>query len=171
MGTAVTIQEMVFGNRGRDCATGVAFTRDPSTGQKVRFGEYLCNAQVSRLPGLMSERGSEAHLRFCSFGLAGRLTQGEDVVAGIRTPLPLVDMQRDFPQAFSQLNDVFEQLEQHFHDMQDVEFTIERSLFSPLHSLPKLFLRLTLGGVPVSLWQRNSSSSRLGLGNGLLQQQ
>lgn len=96
-GTAVNLQEMVFGNRGFDCATGVAFTRDPSTGENRQFGEYLCNAQ------------------------------GEDVVAGIRTPLPLTQMQKDFPEATRQLYHIFGRLEKHFGDMQDVEFTIERS--------------------------------------------
>ncbi len=100
-GTGVNVQTMVFGNRGEQCATGVAFTRDPGTGERRIYGEYLVNAQ------------------------------GEDVVAGIRTPLPILDgdgtpgLGRDFPQAFSDLEAVCRTLEQHRGDMQDVEFTIE----------------------------------------------
>jgi len=96
MGTAVNVQEMVFGNMGNDSATGVAFTRNPSTGENKRYGEYLANAQ------------------------------GEDVVAGIRTPHPIIDMQKEFPEVAKQLWDVFALLEKHFKDMQDIEFTIER---------------------------------------------
>ena len=104
MGTAVTVQAMVFGNLGQDCATGVAFTRDPSTGTKAYYGEYLVNAQ------------------------------GEDVVAGIRTPQPLTramagtpgsSMEESLPQSFAELARVFEALERHYRDMQDIEFTIE----------------------------------------------
>jgi pyruvate,orthophosphate dikinase len=103
-GTAVNIQSMVFGNMGDDCATGVAFTRNPSNGEKRFFGEYLPNAQ------------------------------GEDVVAGIRTPLPIskaqvVDDQKSLeetmPQAYAQLEDVYKKLEAHYRDMQDIEFTIQ----------------------------------------------
>jgi pyruvate,orthophosphate dikinase len=103
-GTAVNVQSMVFGNMGDDCATGVAFTRNPSTGEKKFFGEYLPNAQ------------------------------GEDVVAGIRTPLPIsraqaVDAEKSleemFPDVYAQLVDVYEKLESHYRDMQDIEFTIE----------------------------------------------
>lgn len=95
-GTAVNVQTMVFGNLGFDCATGVAFTRDPSTGQKEVYGEYLPNAQ------------------------------GEDVVAGIRTPKPLKELGTEMPNAYKQLLDIFERLERHYHDMMDLEFTIER---------------------------------------------
>jgi pyruvate,orthophosphate dikinase len=107
-GTAVNIQAMVFGNRGDDCATGVAFTRDPSTGEKKFFGEYLINAQ------------------------------GEDVVAGIRTPQPINKVSRQdgageqttleslMPKAYAQLVKVYQKLEKHYRDMQDIEFTIER---------------------------------------------
>ncbi len=98
-GTAVNVQSMVFGNMGEDCATGVAFTRDPSTGEKHFFGEYLVNAQ------------------------------GEDVVAGIRTPLPIDDgpesLEARMPALYKQLVDVYQRLERHYKDMQDIEFTIE----------------------------------------------
>ena len=94
-GTAVNVQAMVFGNMGPRSGTGVAFTRDPSTGERHPYGEYLMNAQ------------------------------GEDVVAGIRTPLPLADLERDRPEVFQQLLTTFERLEQHYREMQDVEFTIQ----------------------------------------------
>ena len=94
-GTAVTVQSMVFGNMGDDCATGVAFTRNPSTGEKKYYGEFLVNAQ------------------------------GEDVVAGIRTPLPLDDMPAIMPDVYKQLTAVFDKLEGHYRDMQDIEFTIQ----------------------------------------------
>ena len=103
-GTAVNVQSMVFGNMGDDCATGVAFTRNPSTGEKRFFGEYLPNAQ------------------------------GEDVVAGIRTPLPISKAQKvgdersleeAMPAVYAQLEDVYKKLEGHYRDMQDIEFTIE----------------------------------------------
>ena len=94
-GTAVNVQTMVFGNRGDTSATGVAFTRDPATGKKVFYGEYLINAQ------------------------------GEDVVAGIRTPHPVAMLAKQMPAAHKELLKVRERLEQHFHDMQDLEFTIE----------------------------------------------
>ncbi|HWC66167.1 MAG TPA: pyruvate, phosphate dikinase, partial [Thermoanaerobaculia bacterium] len=101
-GTAVTVQAMVFGNLGDDCATGVAFTRNPATGEKAFYGEYLANAQ------------------------------GEDVVAGIRTPHPIAaqgrgdSLEETMPAVYSQLLKVREALEKNFHDMQDIEFTIER---------------------------------------------
>lgn len=95
-GTAVNIQAMVFGNMGEDCATGVAFTRDPSTGENVFYGEYLINAQ------------------------------GEDVVAGIRTPLPIVHMQQTMPDVYQQLLQVRDTLENHYCDMQDIEFTVQQ---------------------------------------------
>jgi pyruvate,orthophosphate dikinase len=94
-GTAVNVQTMVFGNKGWDSATGVAFSRDPSNGEKRRFGEYLKNAQ------------------------------GEDVVAGIRTPKKIDDMKEEFPEIYEELITTLEKLEQHYKDMQDIEFTIE----------------------------------------------
>lgn len=96
MGTAVNVQSMVFGNMGEDCGTGVAFTRNPSTGEKEFFGEFLCNAQ------------------------------GEDVVAGIRTPEKISALQDKMPGMFDQLNEVQRLLENHYRDMQDIEFTIEK---------------------------------------------
>jgi len=95
-GTAVNIQAMVYGNLGDDCATGVAFTRDPATGAKKLYGEFLVNAQ------------------------------GEDVVAGIRTPWPIAELAQVAPEAYRALEDVRARLEQHLRDMQDVEFTIQR---------------------------------------------
>lgn len=100
MGTAVNIQAMVYGNMGNDCATGVAFTRNPSTGENKRYGEFLPNAQ------------------------------GEDVVAGVRTPFDVHTMGQTFPKCSKQLFDIFTLLEDHYSDMQDIEFTIEdRKLF------------------------------------------
>ena len=94
-GTAVNVQEMVFGNMGNDCGTGVAFTRNPATGEKKLFGEFLMNAQ------------------------------GEDVVAGIRTPQPIEELQQTMPGAFNDFVEICNRLEKHYHDMQDMEFTIE----------------------------------------------
>ncbi len=94
-GTAVNVQAMVFGNSGDTSGTGVAFTRDPANGEKVFYGEYLMNAQ------------------------------GEDVVAGVRTPKQLAEMVEDMPESYKQLGEVFEKLEAHFKDVQDVEFTVE----------------------------------------------
>ena len=94
-GTAVNVQAMAFGNMGDDCGTGVAFTRDPSTGEKKLMGEFLTNAQ------------------------------GEDVVAGVRTPMPIAEMANKFPAAYAQFVKVCEILENHYHDMQDMEFTVE----------------------------------------------
>jgi len=94
-GTAVNVQSMVFGNMGDDCATGVAFTRNPSNGEHRFFGEYLPNAQ------------------------------GEDVVAGIRTPMPITELEKTMPAAYAQLEDVYKKLEAHYRDMQDIEFTIQ----------------------------------------------
>ncbi len=94
-GTAVNVQAMVFGNMGEDCATGVAFTRDPATGEKVFYGEYLTNAQ------------------------------GEDVVAGIRTPHPIIDLKAIMPEVYDQLVTAYQTLENHFRDMQDLEFTVQ----------------------------------------------
>ena len=94
-GTAVNVQSMAFGNMGDDCGTGVAFTRDPATGDKGLFGEFLTNAQ------------------------------GEDVVAGVRTPMPISQMAEKFPEAFAQFEQVCSTLENHYRDMQDMEFTVE----------------------------------------------
>ena len=94
-GTAVNVQAMAFGNMGDNCGTGVAFTRDPATGEKKMMGEFLTNAQ------------------------------GEDVVAGVRTPMPIQQMAEKFPAAYEQFVKVCEILENHYHDMQDMEFTIE----------------------------------------------
>src|ERR687883_129441 len=96
LGTAVNVQAMVFGNMGAESGTGVAFTRNPSTGEKTLYGEYLLNAQ------------------------------GEDVVAGIRTPQPISQLRDELPEVYEQFNSITQLLEQHYHDMQDVEFTIER---------------------------------------------
>ncbi len=94
-GTAVNVQAMAFGNMGEDCGTGVAFTRDPATGEKKLMGEFLTNAQ------------------------------GEDVVAGVRTPMPIAQMAEKFPEAFEQFKKVCQILEDHYRDMQDMEFTVE----------------------------------------------
>ncbi len=94
-GTAVNVQSMAFGNMGEDCGTGVAFTRDPATGEKKLMGEFLINAQ------------------------------GEDVVAGVRTPMPIAKMEEEFPEAFAQFKEVCSTLENHYRDMQDMEFTVE----------------------------------------------
>ncbi len=94
-GTAVNVQAMAFGNMGENCGTGVAFTRDPSTGEKKLMGEFLTNAQ------------------------------GEDVVAGVRTPMPIQEMANKFPAAYAEFVKVCEILENHYHDMQDMEFTVE----------------------------------------------
>ena len=94
-GTAVNVQSMAFGNMGDDCGTGVAFTRDPATGEKGLFGEFLTNAQ------------------------------GEDVVAGVRTPMHISEMEEKFPEAFAEFKKVCKTLEEHYRDMQDMEFTVE----------------------------------------------
>ena len=94
-GTAVNVQSMAFGNMGDDCGTGVAFTRNPATGEKKLMGEFLTNAQ------------------------------GEDVVAGVRTPMPIQEMADKFPEAFKQFEEVCQRLENHYRDMQDMEFTVE----------------------------------------------
>ena len=94
-GTAVNVQMMAFGNMGDDCGTGVAFTRDPATGNKGLFGEFLTNAQ------------------------------GEDVVAGVRTPMHIAEMEQKFPEAFKKFTEVCHTLETHYRDMQDMEFTVE----------------------------------------------
>ena len=97
-GTAVNVQAMVFGNMGDDCGTGVCFTRNPSTGKKEFYGEYLINAQ------------------------------GEDVVAGIRTPVPLIKLNKVMPKAYKQLTGLMTRLEKHYKDMQDMEFTIQENV-------------------------------------------
>ena len=97
LGTAVNVQMMVFGNMGDDCATGVAFTRNPSTGEKILYGEYLINAQ------------------------------GEDVVAGIRTPKDMIYLKDEMPEAFAEFLRIYNLLENHYRDMQDIEFTIEQN--------------------------------------------
>ena len=96
LGTAVNVQSMVFGNMGNDSGTGVAFTRDPATGDKQLYGEYLLNAQ------------------------------GEDVVAGIRTPSKISRLQQDLPQVYQQFQEIANRLEQHYRDIQDMEFTVEK---------------------------------------------
>ena len=106
-GTAVNVQMMAFGNMGDDCGTGVAFTRDPATGEKGLYGEFLTNAQ------------------------------GEDVVAGVRTPMKITEMENKFPAAFAQFKDVCKKLENHYRDMQDMEFTVEHE---------KLFMLQTRNG-------------------------
>ncbi len=106
-GTAVNVQSMAFGNMGDDCGTGVAFTRNPATGEKKLFGEFLTNAQ------------------------------GEDVVAGVRTPMPISEMAEKFPEAFAQFEKVCQILENHYRDMQDMEFTVENG---------KLFMLQTRNG-------------------------
>lgn len=107
LGTAVNIQSMVFGNMGNDSGTGVAFTRNPSTGESVLYGEYLINAQ------------------------------GEDVVAGIRTPQPIAALKEEMPEVYKQFVDTCHRLEQHYQEMQDIEFTVERG---------KLFILQTRNG-------------------------
>ncbi len=94
-GTAINVQSMVFGNMGEDCGTGVAFTRDPATGEKKFYGEYLINAQ------------------------------GEDVVAGTRTPQKIAQLEKEMPKVYHQLVDVYQTLEKHYRDMQDIEFTVQ----------------------------------------------
>ena len=106
-GTAVNVQSMAFGNMGEDCGTGVAFTRDPATGKKGLFGEFLTNAQ------------------------------GEDVVAGVRTPMHINEMEQKFPEAFKEFVEVCKKLEEHYRDMQDMEFTVEHG---------KLFMLQTRNG-------------------------
>ena len=96
LGTAVNVQCMAFGNMGQDCGTGVAFTRDPSTGEKILYGEFLVNAQ------------------------------GEDVVAGIRTPLPIAKLKEELPGVYQQFVDTCQKLENHYRDIQDIEFTVEK---------------------------------------------
>src|SRR4051812_2994444 len=106
LGTAVNVQAMVFGNMGANSGTGVAFTRNPSTGKKELYGEYLLNAQ------------------------------GEDVVAGTRTPNPISQLKKELPKVYEQFNAITQLLEQHYHDMQDCESPIERGKFWMLHPPP-----------------------------------
>ena len=107
LGTAVNVITMAFGNLGDDCGTGVCFTRNPSTGENKLYGEFLINAQ------------------------------GEDVVAGIRTPMPIAELEQKMPEIYKELCDITSNLEKTYHDMQDVEFTIERG---------KLFILQTRAG-------------------------
>ncbi|MBT7942513.1 MAG: pyruvate, phosphate dikinase, partial [Alphaproteobacteria bacterium] len=147
-GTAVNVQAMVFGNMGEDCATGVCFTRDPSTGENAFYGEFLVNAQ------------------------------GEDVVAGIRTPQPLTEagrqltapdlesMENSFPDIFADLCDVREQLERHYTDMQDMEFTVERSKLWMLQTrsgkrTTKAALKIAVDMVAEGLIDKNEAISRI----------
>ena len=104
LGTAVTVQSMVFGNMGKTSLTGVCFTRDPSTGQNVFYGEYLVNAQ------------------------------GEDVVAGIRTPRPIAELKKEFPKSYDQLYKIGQQLEKYFKEVQDLEFTVEEGILYMLQA-------------------------------------
>lgn len=106
-GTAVNVQEMVYGNSGNKSGTGVAFTRNPATGEKALFGEYLINAQ------------------------------GEDVVAGIRTPSPIATLKEEMPEVYEEFASIAQELEKHYKDMQDMEFTIENG---------KLFILQTRNG-------------------------
>ena len=132
-GTAINVQAMVFGNLGDDCATGVAFTRDPSTGEKRFYGEFLVNAQ------------------------------GEDVVAGIRTPKPIAEFKQVMPKAFGRSSGAFANLlEKHYRDMQDIEFTIENGSSGCCKPAP--------ASVPASLrcaspwiWSANGSSPERGI--------
>ena len=104
LGTAVNVQCMAFGNMGQDCGTGVAFTRDPSDGEKILYGEFLVNAQ------------------------------GEDVVAGIRTPLPIAKLKEELPGVYQQFVDTCQKLENHYRDMQDIEFTVEKGILYMLQT-------------------------------------
>ena len=116
LGTAVNVVQMVFGNTGEDSGTGVCFTRDPSTGEKTFFGDFLLNAQ------------------------------GEDVVAGIRTPLHLSELKKLMPKVYQQLEKVREKLEKHYRDMQDMEFTVEER--QALHAADAHRQALARGHVP-----------------------
>ena len=133
-GTAVNVQSMVFGNMGNDSATGVSFTRNPSTGENVFYGEYLTNAQ------------------------------GEDVVAGIRTPKPISELAVEMPEIYTQYVEIAKKLERHYQDIQDMEFTIEKG---------KLYILQTRNGkrtaraaVRVAVeWNRKGLSTRKKLFN------
>ena len=147
-GTAVNVQAMVFGNMGNDSATGVAFTRDPSTGQKIFYGEFLVNAQ------------------------------GEDVVAGIRTPQNLTkqsrldaggelpSMEEVFPEVFAELVDVYKKLEAHYHDMQDIEFTVQQGKLWMLQTrsgkrTAKASLKIAIDMVNEGLIDKNEAIKRI----------
>ena len=135
-GTAVSVVEMVFGNMGDDSGTGVAFTRDPNTGEHVIFGEYLTNAQ------------------------------GEDVVAGIRTPEHIADLERTQPEIYKQFRDIAERLEQHYRDMQDIEFTVERGKLYMLQTRSakrsaEASVRIALAMVQEGLIDRRTAVSRV----------
>ncbi len=114
-GTAVNVQSMAFGNMGDDCGTGVAFTRNPATGEKKLFGEFLTNAQ------------------------------GEDVVAGVRTPMPITQMAEKFPHAYAQFENVCSILEDHYRDMQDMEFTVNSPMPMPSLRMSAPFWKITTG--------------------------
>ncbi len=135
-GTAVSVVEMVFGNMGDDSGTGVAFTRDPNTGENVLFGEYLANAQ------------------------------GEDVVAGIRTPQKISDLERTQPEIYAQFRDIAHRLEQHYKDMQDIEFTVERGKLYMLQTRvgkrsAEAAVRIALDMVSSGLIDRKTAVSRV----------
>jgi pyruvate, orthophosphate dikinase len=135
-GTAVSVVEMVFGNMGDDSGTGVAFTRNPNTGEHEIFGEYLTNAQ------------------------------GEDVVAGIRTPERIADLKRTQPEIYRQFHDIAERLEQHYHDMQDIEFTVERGKLYMLQTRSgkrsaEAAVRIALDMVKEALIDRHTAISRV----------
>jgi len=126
LGTAVNVVQMVFGNTGDNSGTGVCFTRDPSSGEKIFYGDYLVNAQ------------------------------GEDVVAGIRTPMHLSEMKRVMPKVYAQLEKVRVKLEKHYRDMQDMEFTVEETWSSPSRTARFTCCRRA----PVSALRRRRSASR-----------
>ncbi len=127
LGTAVNVQTMVFGNTGENSATGVAFTRNPSTGEKKRYGEYLKNAQ------------------------------GEDVVAGVRTPKDIKTLKDEMPEAWDELEGIFQKLEEHYKDVQDVEFTTENGELYMLQT--RTGKRTTKAAVKIaSTWPRKASS-------------
>ena len=124
-GTAVNVQEMVFGNMGDTSGTGVAFTRDPSTGEKTLYGEFLMNAQ------------------------------GEDVVAGIRTPQPISALKKVMPEVYERFAEIAALLEKHYRDMQDMEFTIENKSFSCSRPVTANAPRPPLSASPWTLWTRD----------------
>jgi len=135
-GTAVSVVEMVFGNMGDDSGTGVAFTRDPNTGENGLFGEYLTNAQ------------------------------GEDVVAGIRTPEKIADLERTQPEIYRQFRDIAQRLEQHYHDVQDIEFTVERGKLYMLQTRSakrsaEAAVRIAIDMVKEGLIDRRTAVSRV----------
>ena len=125
-GTAVNVQAMVYGNTGDKSGSGVAFTRDPATGEKVFYGEFLINAQ------------------------------GEDVVAGVRTPEPVAQLKKHLPQAFAELEQVRKTLETHFKDVQDFEFTIQDGKVFMLQTRNGKRTGLAARAVSPSRWRRKS---------------